>query len=145
MISISARKFLPIVFSTLFLSGCVSTSLTSDIDPQTDLAALRSFLVLKFEPDNRGVEDLMAAALNNRGLTAVAIDERPAQVDADVVVTYIDKWTWDITMYMLELTVELRDPRTDYVLATAKSFRTSLACKSPEEMAEEVIGKIFDE
>jgi hypothetical protein len=50
---------------------------------------------------------------------------------------------WDITMYMLELNVEIRDPRTDYILATGKSSRTSLARKSPEEMVEEVIGEIF--
>ena len=52
---------------------------------------------------------------------------------------------WDITMYMLELNIEIRHPRTDYVLATGRSFRTSLARKSPEEMVEEVIGEIFGE
>ena len=130
---------------TVFSGGCVSTSLTSDVDPQTDLLSLESFHVVKFEPDNRGVHQFIANALNNRGKTAVATDERPDEIDAQVLVTYQDKWIWDLTMYMLELNIELRDPRTDYVFATAKSFRTSLARKSPEAMAEEVIGKLFDE
>jgi len=125
--------------------GCVSTSLTSDVDPQVDLSSLESFLVVRFPPDDRGIENMIANALDKRGKAAVATDSKPDQVDADAVVTYEDKWMWDITMYMLELTIEIHDPRTDYVLATGVSYRTSLARTSPEEMVEEVIGEIFSE
>ena len=145
MLAACPKRVALVILLAALSSGCVSTSLTSDVDPQTDLSSLESFHVLKFEPDNRGIHNLIANALNNRGKTAVATDERPDEIDAQVMVTYQDKWMWDITMYMLELNVELRDPRTDYVLATAKSFRTSLARKSPEAMVEEVIGKLFDE
>ena len=129
----------------LLLSGCVSTSLTSDVDPQTDLQSLQSFLVLKFEPDRRGIEHMIATELKARGLKADAAVVRPEEVTADAVVTYVDKWMWDMTNYMIELTIELHDPKTDYLLATARSYRTSLARKSPEEMVAEVLGKLFDE
>ena len=125
--------------------GCVTTSLTSDVDPQADLSLLKSFLVVKLPADNRGIQDLIAKALIKRGKEAAATDVRPDQVDADAVVTYQDKWMWDITMYMLELNIEIRDPRTGYALATGRSFRTSLARKSPEEIVDEVLGEIFSE
>ena len=137
--------FALIILSSALSIGCATTSLTSDVDPQADLSSLESFLVVKLPADNRGIEDLIARALDKRGKTAMATASRPDQVDADAVVTYQDKWMWDITMYMLELNVEIRHPRTDYVLATGRSFRTSLARKSPEEMVEEVIGEIFGE
>ncbi len=88
---------------------------------------------------------MISNALDKRGKTAVAADSKPDQVDTDAVVTYQDKWMWDITMYMLELTIEVHDPRTDYIVATGVSYRTSLARTSPEEMVEEVIGEIFSE
>ena len=138
-------RFALMILPSVLSIGCVTTSLTSDVDPQADLSALESFLVLKLPADNRGIEDLIAAELNRRGRSAVAADSRPDRIDADAVITYQDKWMWDITMYMLELNVEIRDPRTDYMLASGRSFRTSLARKSPEKMVEEVIGELFDE
>lgn len=38
---------------------------------------------------------------------------------------------WDITLYLLELTVKLRDPSNDFPLAVGNSFHTSLTRKSP--------------
>jgi len=60
-------------------------------------------------------------------------------------VTYVDKWMWDITMYLLELTITIRDPQTDYPLANGNSYHTSLTRKSPPEMVDEVLGNIFKE
>ena len=62
--------------------------------------------------------------------------------DADILVTYVDRWHWDITMYMLDLRVEVRDPATDYILATSHSTRTSLSRTSPEKMVQEVVDEL---
>ena len=67
----------------------------------------------------------------------------PAAVDA--VVTYRDKWMWDITMYMIELSITLRNPENDYPLAVGNSYHTSLTRLSPEEMVKEVLANIFAE
>jgi hypothetical protein len=50
---------------------------------------------------------------------------------------------WDITMYMLELTITMSDAKTDFTLASGNSYHTSLTRKSPEEMVAEVLGNIF--
>jgi hypothetical protein len=44
---------------------------------------------------------------------------------------------------MLELTVVVRDPKTDFPLATGNSLHTSLTRKSPKEMVDEVTTNIF--
>jgi hypothetical protein len=63
--------------------------------------------------------------------------------DVDAIVTYEDRWRWDITMYMIELKVSVREPRTDNLLAVGNSYHTSLTRLSPEEMAAEVLSGIF--
>ena len=125
------------------IAGCSTTELAADIDPSADLTGLETFYVAKFNPDERGIEAMIAAQLNAMGKTATSgiRPEPPSPVDA--VVTYQDKWMWDITMYMIELTVELRDPETNYKFASGRSYRTSLARRSPEEMVAEVLGEIF--
>jgi hypothetical protein len=50
---------------------------------------------------------------------------------------------WDITMYMIALSISIRDPNNDVQLASGHSTRSSLVRKSPEEMVKEVLTKIF--
>jgi len=74
-------------------------------------------------------------------LTATTGDTTAA--NADAVITYVDKWMWDITMYMIELTIQVRDPKTDFTLAVGNSYHTSLTRKNPTEMVGEVMANIF--
>jgi len=140
------KRLLNLIQAGLVLAlatGCVNTELTSDIDPSADLVGLETFYVAKFGPDERGVEAMIAAELNAMGKTATSgVDPKPTS-PVDAVVTYEDRWMWDITMYMLELSIDLRDPETNYKFATGRSYRTSLARKDPEEMVTEVLSEIF--
>jgi hypothetical protein len=52
---------------------------------------------------------------------------------------------WDMTMYMIELTITIRNPANNYPLATGNSYHTSLSRKSPPEMVDEVMANIFNE
>ena len=62
----------------------------------------------------------------------------------DIAVDYADKWMWDITMYMKELTITFRDPKTNVPLGSGNSFHGSLTRKSPKEMVDEVLTNIFN-
>ncbi|MDH3337544.1 MAG: hypothetical protein OER22_14935 [Gammaproteobacteria bacterium] len=136
-------NLLPAGLVLALATGCVNTELMADVDPSADLVGLDTFYVAKFGPDERGIEAMIAAELNAMGKTATsgADPKPPAPVDA--VVTYEDKWMWDMTMYMIELSIDLRDPETNYKFATGRSYRTSLARKKPEAMVAEVLGEIF--
>ena len=63
---------------------------------------------------------------------------------ANSIVTYVDRWMWDMTLYLLELTVTLRDAANDFPLAVGNSYHTSLTRLSPEEMVNEVMTNIFN-
>ncbi len=127
--------------AALMTTGCAVNRASATIDPTADLGTVKSIYVKKFEPDGRGIDLLIAERLRLRGYAATAGAAKPASMDA--VVTYVDKWFWDITMYMLELSISIRDPKTDYPLASGNSLHTSLTRLSPTEMVDEVLDNIF--
>lgn len=138
------KKTLAILSSLLLLSlgsGCAVNRATATVDNPAALTGLKTMYVKKLEADGRGIDGLIADKLRTRGYTVTNGAEKPEGIDARV--TYKDKWMWDITMYMLELTITIRDPKTDFPLATGNSFHTSLTRKSPTEMVDEVIENIF--
>lgn len=126
------------------LTGCAVNRATATAEPNANLAAIKTMHVTTLATDSRGTNQLIADNLSKRGYSVTTGPDKP-QSSVDAIVTYADKWMWDITMYMLELTVNFRDPKTDFPLATGNSLHTSLTRKSPEEMVDEVVGNILKE
>jgi hypothetical protein len=125
-------------------SGCAVNRATATVTPGSDIGSAKSYYVVKLPADQRGVQDLIRDGLVRRGYRASSgVDDNPPP-GVDVVVNYVDRWMWDMTMYMLELTVTFRDPASKFPLATGNSYHTSITRKSPEEMVEEVLGNIFE-
>lgn len=134
-------NMLLLLAATVLTTGCAVNRATATIDPSANLPSIKSIYVTKFAPDERGINVVIANKLKTMGYTVNTGVEKPTNVDA--VATYIDKWMWDITMYMLELTITIRDPKNDFPLASGNSFHTSLTRLSKEEMVDEVINNIF--
>lgn len=132
-----------LVISVLLLAtGCAQTLEATKL-PGADLTTVKSFYVQKLPADERGIERLIAQRLTARGFTATSGTSETSPSPVDAIVTYQDKWMWDMTMYMLELSVQLRHPQNHTVLATGHSMRTSLVRKDPEGMVEEVLTEMF--
>jgi hypothetical protein len=127
---------------TLMTTGCANRA-TGSISPSTDLSMLKTMYVKKIPADKNGVNELVAAKLRTKGVTVTTGEEAPPG-NVDAVVIYIDKWMWDITMYMLQLTININDPKTDAQLATGNSLHGSLTRRSPQEMVDEVVDNIYN-
>jgi uncharacterized lipoprotein YajG len=125
------------------LQGCAVNRDTASVTPNLDVTTLKKYYVVKLDPDQRGINQLIAAELRRKGFEVATGLEADAPKNVDAIVTYRDKWQWDITMYMIELTVFIREPGTQNVLATANSYHTSITRKTPEEMVAEVLTNIF--
>ena len=141
-----AKRLVPIlaILSVLWLaSGCAINKATASLTSGSDLSGVRSFYVVKLPGDKNGVDEIIRKNLVKRGYTATVGPEKSRPYNADAVVTYQDKWMWDITMYMIELTINFRNPANDFPTATGNSLHTSLTRKSPEEMVDEVLTNIF--
>lgn len=134
-------RFGACLLAVSLMSGCAVNRATATIDPSANLAAIKRLHVVKEKEDERGINQLIAERLQKMGYVASTSDDKATGVDA--IVTYVDKWFWDITMYMIELTIVVRDPANDFPLATGNSLHTSLTRLSPPAMVEEVTGNIF--
>jgi hypothetical protein len=141
------KRTLRLAFAAFVLvaltTGCAVNKATATVDPAARLDAIKTVHVTKFDKDERGTDTLIADNLRARGYK-VSQGAQPAG-PVDITVTYVDKWFWDITMYMLELTINFRDPKTDYPLATGNSLHTSLTRKAAPEMVDEVLTNILKE
>ncbi len=125
----------------ILLGACASVE--SARAPDANVHKLKSFYVVRVPEDERGIEKLIAARLEKMGLAASSGDaDKPAE-PVDAIVTYQDRWMWDITMYMIKLSVQLHDPQSGAVIARAEATRPSLQRKSPQGMVEEVLGELF--
>jgi hypothetical protein len=125
-------------------SGCAVNRATATVDPATRLDAIKRVHVVQLAEDGHNVNQLIADRFNAMGVKATTSKDKPKDPkEVDAIVTYWDKWMWDLTMYLLELTIVVRDPATDFPLATGNSLHTSLTRKAPKEMVEEVLGNIY--
>lgn len=126
---------------TLSTTGCVNVA-TAKVNPTTNLSALKTMYVQHYESDNSGVNTEIADQLRSKGITVTTGTGAPPK-NIDALVTYVDTWRWDITMYMLDLKIAIRDPNTEYLLASGDSLHTSLTRKSQTEMITEVLNNIY--
>lgn len=128
----------------LALAGCAQTQ-ARPVDAARR-ASVRSVYVVPFAGDSRGVADLLVADLRARGLQAT---QGPDDADAiataraDALLLYQPRWQWDISMYLVTLDVQLRDPATRSTLAVGQSYRPSLERVSPERMVHEVLDAVL--
>lgn len=127
--------------ATVLLSGCAVNRATATVDASARLADVKRVHVVRFQADDRKVNELIVDRLGQMGLAATTGDVK--RTDVDAVVTYVDRWFWDITMYMIELTIVVRHPADDFPMATGNSLHTSLTRLSPKEMVDEVITNIW--
>jgi hypothetical protein len=120
-------------------SGCAVNRAEGTLMPDADLSKVKSIYVVHEKTDNHAIDETLKAAFEKRGYAVTLGPEMPPPYPADASVTYVDKWMWDITMYMLELRLTMHEGKSDFPLATADSLHTSLARKSQPEMVDEAV------
>ena len=88
-----------------FASGC-SNRATATLTPGADLSTIKSYYVVHQPKDTHNLHYLIRDRLIKEGYSATAGPElAQSSYQADSVITYVDRWMWDITLYLLELTV----------------------------------------
>lgn len=141
-----------LLFICLFLltSGCAINRATAIVTSGTDLSRVKSFYIVEVQGDKDtwNIYKLIEKNLAKRGFT-VATESAHCKCcvqsshKSDVILTYNDKWVWDMSMYMIQLTITFNDSTNNLIMARGYSYHTSLTRKSPEEMVDEVLTNIF--
>jgi hypothetical protein len=129
------------ILFTILLSACATSN--SARAPDVDLNRFKTFYVTRLSSDERGIEKLIASRLTAMGYESSSGDAPTPPSPVDAIVTYQDRWVWDLTTYMIRLNIQIRDGNTGAVVANGEVMRPSLQRKSPEGMVEETLGVVF--
>lgn len=127
------------------LGSCIHQN-TRVLAPGTSehgVAKMRTFYVRKHADDDYKLGEEIVAQLQEMGYRATTGSSISPPGKVDAVITYMDRWTWDITMYMVSLDMQVREPGSDFTVVTAKTMRSSLARKSQKEMVRETLAKLL--
>jgi hypothetical protein len=104
--------------------GCVSQSSLDGFPMASSVQRDGAVFYVEHQPqDERGLDQVVAMALRKHGLNAVT----DVAQTADFKVTYIDRWQWDMRMYLIDLRIDVREADTGVLIATGRSYQTSLS------------------
>jgi len=124
------------------LQGCAINRESASVAADADITKLKSVYVVRSEQDDRGVYITIAEQLRKLGYSVSTGAESQVPANTDAVLSYQAQWQWDMTMYLLDLRVMLRNPSTGALLASASSYHTSMTRKSTEELVAEVLSNL---
>jgi hypothetical protein len=127
-----------------WLSGCATDFQAKPIPGEMRTSSKRYF-VERHGQDERHLDATIAGELAKRGVVATSGTSAERPPDFDVLVTYEDRWQWDMSMYLLNMRIDLRDPKTNALLTTGTSMQTSLARKPPDEIIARLVAAFFGE
>jgi len=101
-----------------------------------------AYFVQAHPGDTHDLDEVVADALVRHGLNATTAE--PATYDYRV--TYIDRWYWDMRMYLIDFRIDVRDAETNVLVATARSFQTSLAAlgRRREDIIEDAVRVLLE-
>jgi hypothetical protein len=136
------RIGLPLLaIALLLLPSCAS--LRSKVEPKVDLRSYRHIFVEHLLADGNGTDQVIARELRAMGYDASSGPLTMMPENAQLIVSYADVWTFDLSNYMLELEVRVRRVGEDHLIATADYRRPSLTGGSTLDMVDHVLGRLF--
>lgn len=134
------RLFLLII--PILLSSCVA-SLKTEHTPGASLKGRDLFYVERHPDEDWGYHRMIADEMCMMGYKASAGEANQAPAGVDGIVTYDDKWTWDLSPYLYELELRILDPKDRTLLVKTRNVRSSLVRNNPKQMAQGALRSTF--
>lgn len=137
----SSLRLLALATSLLLLAGCT----TSDVrrDPRVRLEQRRHFFVESELADGHGIDKMIAAELIAMGYRASSGPLTMLPPEADTVVSYETRWTWDFKTYLIMLNVQVRDAETGRPIGAAYFHRPGIRSMETRTLVREVLDKLL--
>ena len=127
----------------VWLTACAPFLVESKVVDDTGLFQAKQFYVMHNPDDTGSLDKVIEGQLVEMGFSASTGVKKNMPSDTDILVTYEFHWFWDLSNYLLMFEIELRNPETYFPLAKGNSWRASLARRTPEEMAREILEPIL--
>jgi len=135
------KQFLILLAVLGLATACASYS--SWKAPSAHLHERKQFYVESELADGHNLHVLIADQLRAMGYNATSGYLTMLPKEADTIVSYQSRWTWDFSTYLIELDMEIRDAKTDKVLATVSYHRPGVGGTSTEDLIKRVLTEII--
>lgn len=109
-----------LLLAVAFLSGGCATFQRVDVLLEQTELSLRTAAFVPQEGNSPSMDDAIQFALLSHGIAIKAplpAGTRKAD-DVDIIVTYVDVWRWDISMYLKSLDIRFYDARTGTLMVS---------------------------
>jgi hypothetical protein len=108
----------------VFVSGCASIRINAVTMGSASEFGKKAYVV-RHDKSTKDIDRYIQEALTELGFAATSgpVEQMPS--DVDFYVTYIDKWQWDMGMYLYRLEIMIYNKK-DGVLLKSGTFRNSL-------------------
>lgn len=123
------------------LSGCASYN--ASVKSDADLAKYTRVWVKSNMNDNRGIGQFICNSLRARGIESDVGPLTMMPLNMQAVISFTDSWTWDFKDHMTGLQLEFRDNKIDFPIASASYSGPASFTKTPHEVAEKLVEKLF--
>lgn len=135
-------RSLTLAAAAVLASSCAETRSASVSQPAA-IKGARSAYVVKHQDSSRQIEAYLKDALAKKGLRAQAGPMSGKPAGTDLQVTFVDRWHWDMAMYLRTLDVSVID-KSGREVATA-AYRNSALHGFPDarKTSEELINLIY--
>lgn len=139
------RFWIPVVACSLFGLACAGVS-----SMPLSGAALEEDAVFYVEhqsEDHRSLNLIIVGVLRSHGLIVSTGMAGGAPEDVDYIVTYEDRWGWDMRTYLREITIRVRRTESSVIVAMSESHQDSMSAmgESYEEIVAATAHNLFGE
>ena len=121
----SLTRLIAILALVATAGGCVGNSSGQMTLPEAT-ARQSAYFVERHARDERDLASTIAERMRARGLSAVAGTATDRKPEHSYVVTYVDRWFWDMRMYLADLRIEVRDAKDQSIVGYGQSSQSSL-------------------
>ena len=122
-----------LVLLVLCFSGCSSVVESKHYSKHLPLGTMKSAYIVHDPGSTLGCANAAQEALTTRGLTVTSgsIKDKPA--DADFYVEVVDRWEWDVAMYLISLDIRFVDNHTGDLIADGTFRQTRFFHSFPDQ------------
>jgi hypothetical protein len=129
---------------TFMLGGCVANT-AGQMTLTRDLYSQATYFVEHQPKDTHDLDAIIAERMRARGLKATSGSAGGEKPEHDYVVTYTDKWMWDMRMYLWDLRIDVRDAKDNSIVGFGQSMQSSLVAmgKTYADVIDTALGELF--
>jgi hypothetical protein len=135
------KHLLVLIAALGLLTGCASFA--SWKDPGAQFQQRKYFYVESELADGHSLHATIAQELRTLGYNASSGFLTMMPKEADTLVSYQSRWTWDFTTYLIELDVQIHDVKTGKILATVSYHRPGLGGTDTNGLVKRVLTEMI--